>query len=272
MLQYLLLKLPYVSNLVKTINSLRDENDIIRSRFDVPNELFDNFQHSRKTPEYQSVYDKPYPLVSICIATYNRARLLVERSLRSALAQDYSNLEIVIVGDGCTDETEELIAKISDERLRFVNRPQRGDYPEDPVLRWMVAGTAATNHAIELARGDFITHLDDDDEHPSDRVSKLVQFIQETRADIVWHPFWVELSNNCWKLKEATEFRRYAVTTSAVFYHNWFKRLPWDINAYRFYEPGDWNRFRKFKYLGVHAHRYREPLLKHYKERNQATK
>ena len=247
-----------------------EELDVLRSRMDVPDELFDQFQRDRKSPEYQAAYDRPEPLVTACVATYNRGALLVERSVKSLLAQDYRNLEVIVVGDGCTDDTAERMARISDDRLRFVNLAQRGQYPDVPEWRWMVAGTLPINHALELARGDFITHLDDDDEHAAHRISTLLQVIRETRADIVWHPFSWELRPGIWKLNRARRFRWMGVTTSSVLYHNWFKRIPWDINAYRFREPGDWNRFRKFKYLGVKAVRHPEPLLKHYKERTQA--
>lgn len=56
------------------------------------------------------------------------------------------------------------------------------------------------------------------------------------------------------------------VTTSSIFYHSWFRQIPWDIQAYRHREPGDWNRLRKMAYLGVKAGRFPDPLLWHYKE------
>src|SRR5688500_7116824 len=99
------------------------------------------FRRHRSSPEYQAAFDQPEPLVSICIGTYNRARLLRDRALRSSLAQTWSNIEIIVVGDCCTDETAELMAQVDDPRVRFVNLAKRGDYPEEPYLRWMVAGT-----------------------------------------------------------------------------------------------------------------------------------
>jgi len=134
-----------------------------------------------------------------------------------------------------------------------------------------VAGTVPVNAALNLARGDFITHLDDDDEYLPDRISQLVQFIQEEKADFVSHPFWRQMPNGKWELNDAKNFRITEVTTSSSFYHRWFKQIPWDIQAYRYKEPGDWNRFRKFKYLGVKWARYPKPLLRHYRERSQQT-
>jgi hypothetical protein len=117
-----------------------------------------------------------------------------------------------------------------------------------------------------MARGDFITHLDDDDEYLPGRIAKLVRFAQATRAEFVWHPFYSEQEPGIWRVNHAEEFMFASVTTSAAFYHRWLVRIPWDINAWRYNEPGDWNRFRKLKYLGVRASRFDEPLLRHYRE------
>lgn len=258
-----------INRIVASIETLQADMDAFRSRVDVDDDLFDQFQTDRKSSEYKSVYEKESPLVSVCVGTYNRGRLLIEGSLKSILAQEYRNLEVLVVGDCCTDDTAELIATIRDERLRFVNLPERGKYPEDPRLRWMVAGTATVNHALNLSKGDFITHLDDDDEYPSDRIDKLVKFTKETCADIVWHPFWSQRNDGGWDLMKAEYFKQNQVTTSCVLYHRWFARIPWDMNAYKYLEPGDWNRFRKIKYLGAECYRYDGPLLKHYKEKNQ---
>jgi glycosyltransferase involved in cell wall biosynthesis len=228
-----------------------------------------DFLRLRQTADYLSVFEKPDPLVSICIATYNRAELLQERSLRACLNQTYRNIEIIVVGDHCTDETEQVMSRVGDPRVQFVNLPERGQYPEDPQLRWMVAGTAAVNHALTLARGDFITHLDDDDEHGPQRTEVLLQTIVNERADLVYHPFRFETALGEWEVNPAKSFHFGAVTTSSIFYHRHFRDLHWDPRAYRYREPGDWNRLRKFGYLGAKTVRHPEPWLSHFRERNQ---
>lgn len=260
----------YALAMPRILRSKIDEIDHLRSRIDLGLEIVGEFEAARASEEYQAVYDKPEPLVTICIGTYNRGRLLEERSVRSALAQTYRNIEVVVVGDHCTDDTAERMARIADPRLRFHNLPVRGPYPEDPEQRWMVAGTFPFNEALRQARGDFITHLDDDDEHLPDRLEKLVAFIKQTRADLVYHPFFVEQPGGRWKLNRAEVYRHNRVTTSSVLYHNWLRRIGWDPEAYAWKEPGDWNRFRKLRYLGIRMERFGEPLLRHYRERSQA--
>ncbi|HEY3352965.1 MAG TPA: glycosyltransferase family 2 protein, partial [Polyangia bacterium] len=219
------------------VDLLRDELDALRSKLELDERAIEEYQQARSGGDYQRVFEERTPLVTACVGTYNRAELLMTRSLRALRAQDYTNLEILVVGDGCTDDTEARVTALADPRVRFVNLPARGAYPELPRLRWMVAGTVPFNHALGLARGHFITHLDDDDECPPDRVSTLVKFAQQERADLVWHPFEWEDGYGRWCLHPAPEFGRGNVTTSSIFYHHWFTRIPWDMNAYRLHEP-----------------------------------
>jgi hypothetical protein len=258
-----------LEDIVKRNAALAAELDALRSKLDLNEALAGQFNQVRQTDAYQAVFHKAAPRVSICIGTYNRSRLLVERCLSSILSQTYEHLEIIVVGDCCTDDTAERLAKVRDPRVRFVNLPERGNYPSEPELRWMVAGTSSINHAMSLASGDFIAHLDDDDEYAHDRIQKLVEHIKATRADIVYHPFWSQVDDRTWGLNKAEDFSKGYVTTSSVLYHHWFKCIPWDMNAYKYREPGDWNRFRKFQYIGARSSRYPEPLLRHYRERNQ---
>ena len=248
---------------------LNNEIDITRCRFDLDPATADEFDNIRYSIDYQSVFNKKNPLVTVCVGTYNRAKLLTTRTLPSILNQTYSNIEVIVVGDCCTDSTQDDVAALNDSRIQFINLEQRGEYPNTANDRWRVAGTKPFNHALSLAKGDFITHLDDDDRFPEDRIEKLLAFAQQNCADIVWHPFYREKNNGKWKLMQANKFVAGSVTTSSVFYHNWFRCIGWDINAWRFKEPGDWNRFRKFRYLGANAHFYPEPMLYHYTEQSQ---
>ena len=238
-----------------------EQVDILKSRLEVDAALIDEFREW-KASHALSVR----PLVSVCVATYNRAQLLVERCLPSVLDQSYEHLEVVVVGDGCTDETARRVAAIRDPRLRFLNLQRRGDYPADPLRRWMVAGTPALNKALARSRGELITHLDDDDEYLPQRLEKLVGFMRDEGCDLVWHPFWYEDHEGRWLLNDAGEFAFARVTTSSVLYRSWFKKIPWDPEAHLLMEPGDWNRFRRLQFVGPVCRRFPEPLLRHYRE------
>lgn len=243
--------------------------DWMRNCADVSPNLLHEFRNARRSTEYQAVFAVTEPLVTVCVTTYNRAQLLSERCLPSILRQTYATLEVVVVGDGCTDDTEERVRAMEDERIVFENLDKRGDYPIDPGLRWMVAGTAAVNHALQIASGHFLTHLDDDDRFDGTRIEKLVDLALRERADVIYHPFFVQAMDGSWRVNEAKHLAFTSVTTSSVLYHRWLSAIPWDPDAYRYKEPGDWNRFRKFRRLGVKAVRHPEPLLWHYREKGQ---
>ncbi|MGH9535589.1 MAG: glycosyltransferase family 2 protein [Terriglobales bacterium] len=226
-------------------------------------------RRARRTEAYQAPYRAAQPLVSVCVGTYNRAELLTRRCLPSILAQDYPALEVIVVGDACTDDTPARVAALGEARIRWINLPARGRYPADPELRHMVAGTATVNHALSLAQGDFITHLDDDDEYLPGRIRALVALAQAERAEFIWHPFWYEAGGpqgTSWVRRDAPALRRGAVSTGAIFYHAWWRRIPWDPRAYWYREPGDWHRIAKFLRLGCRVGRHPEPWLRHYTE------
>jgi glycosyltransferase involved in cell wall biosynthesis len=254
-----------VSELEEQARARRAEFDLFKSSVEVPTSLVEEFfawKASRPVPAE--------PLVSVTVVTYNRARLLTERCLPSILNQSYRNLEIIVVGDCCTDETAELVGRIKDPRLKFDNLAERGRYPSDPHLRWMVSGFYAVNRAMSMVTGDFVCHLDDDDEYMPDRVEKLVGFAAENGCDFVWHPFWAENERGEWLLNDAPEFAVEMITTGSVFYRAWFAHNV-RVNYYTYLtrEPGDWNRYRRIKYINPVSMRYPEPLLRHYREGTQ---
>ena len=242
----------------------REELDRLKSSLEIPRELLNEFAEWKLQNPIPAE-----PLVSICVVTYNRARLLTERCLPSLLRQTYGKFELIIVGDRCTDDTEKAVKELNDSRITFFNLWDRHEYPSDPMLRWMSAGAPAAIKSLSMANGDFITHLDDDDEHMPDRLEKLVKFAVENQCDFVWHPFWRECQDGSWTLVEAKQFAFLSVTHSSVFYRSWFKNISPSLEPHLLWEPGDWHRFRRLKYFNPVAMRYPEPLLRHYREMAQ---
>jgi glycosyltransferase involved in cell wall biosynthesis len=253
-----------MDSLQEELSFLRNEVEWLKSSLDVPPELVDQFM------DWKAHNPIPKePLVTVTVATYNRARLLTEKCIPSILSQTYKKLQLIVVGDGCTDETEKLVRSIKDPRLKFHNLTERGSYPSDNERRWMVAGVTAANKAFEMVDGDYLTHLDDDDEYVPERVEKLLDFALANQCDLVWHPFWWEQPDGNWIMNEAVGFAPEQVTNGSVFYRSWLRKIEFDVNSHRLKEPADWNRFRRMKYLGLVSMRYPEPLLKHYRERSR---
>lgn len=89
--------------------------------------------------------------VTVIIPTHNRAAM-IERSVQSALAQSYEDLDVIVVDDGSTDNTAEVVERIVDDRLRYIRREKNA------------GAQAARNAGVRAASGDLIAFLDSDDE------------------------------------------------------------------------------------------------------------
>lgn len=207
------------------------------------------------------------PLVTVRIATYNRGRLVAERALASAIAQTYDHLEIVVVGDCCDEATAAAVRSVRDPRIRFVNLPERGRYPGDPELRWMVAGSTPMNHGVALARGEWIAPLDDDDEFTPDHVEVLLRACLERGLDFAWGVAESEAADGSWSRQGSWPLRRGAICHSAVFYSRRLADLRHDLDAWRLDDPGDWNLWSRFRRAGAAMGFVDRVVARHYVER-----
>jgi glycosyltransferase involved in cell wall biosynthesis len=108
-------------------------------------------------------------LISIIIPAYNRENLIAE-TLKSVLEQTYTNWECIIVDDGSTDTTFEVLEKyaLADKRFSCFRRPK--NKAKGP--------SSSRNFGIEKAKGDFIIFLDSDDLLSSDCLSNRLAFAQ----------------------------------------------------------------------------------------------
>ena len=121
------------------------------------------------------MHDGDAALVSVVIPTRNRCHRL-SRALASAREQTWGNLEIIVVDDGSSDGTPEMLRRLSaeDSRVHVVRN--------DPA----VGGAAARNRGIEAARGRWIAFLDDDDRWLPHKVERQLAMLQaDDRASAV---------------------------------------------------------------------------------------
>jgi glycosyltransferase involved in cell wall biosynthesis len=127
--------------------------------------------------------------VSAIIPTWNRNDLLMSRSLASVLRQTYPVDQIIIVADGMTGEAwEDLqlrIAGLSERRIELVNI-ERPEYPPHKGNYWSVQGWKARNAGLDLATGDWIAPLDDDDEWTDSHIEVLLNAVNSTGVDFAY--------------------------------------------------------------------------------------
>ncbi|MGE0267433.1 MAG: glycosyltransferase family 2 protein [Candidatus Omnitrophota bacterium] len=112
--------------------------------------------------------DIRHPLVSIVTPTFNRSRF-IDRLVKNVLAQTYQDFELVLVDDGSTDNTRELVDRWIKEnpgRIQYVYQPNQGS-------------GAARNNGIKQAKGKYIAFLDSDDEWTPDYLDKIMTVLEK---------------------------------------------------------------------------------------------
>ncbi len=121
------------------------------------------------------------PKVSICVPTYNRKKYLKE-TLDSILAQTYKNYEIIVVDDGSTDGTEDMIKQLG-VPITYHWQENGGD-------------AAARNKLIELARSKYISFIDSDDLLFPDAIERLVKIVETEAGDVIAYGSYVRIDQD----------------------------------------------------------------------------
>lgn len=111
-----------------------------------------------------------HPLVSIIIPTYNRSALLA-KTLASVQAQTYPAVQIIVVDDGSTDNTRELLTGYPE--VEYYYQPNQRQ-------------AAARNTGLQHARGEFIASLDSDDTWEPDFLAKSIRCLEQHQLDFVF--------------------------------------------------------------------------------------
>jgi glycosyltransferase involved in cell wall biosynthesis len=183
------------------------------------------------------------------------------------LRQTYQNFELIIVGDHCLDNTEELIRKLHDKRIRFLNLEKRKDHPKDPYLRWMVAGVVPVNKGLELASGRWIAHLDDDDEFSGEHLELLLRHAMEHDYEMVYGIIQMEIQPGKWTNVGSYPPEEGRICRLSALYDSKLRFFKYDINAWKYLEPADWNLWRRMNEAGVKIGFVDKVVGKHYLER-----
>jgi glycosyltransferase involved in cell wall biosynthesis len=123
---------------------------------------------SSKPRNKKTVTKKKDPLVSVIIPTYNYAHYL-PKAIKSCLDQSYKNLQIIVIDDGSTDNTREVVEGFGKD-IVYVHQDNSGV-------------SAARNNGLKLASGEFIAFLDADDYLIEDSIAARLQILLD-RDDI----------------------------------------------------------------------------------------
>jgi glycosyltransferase involved in cell wall biosynthesis len=115
------------------------------------------------------------PLVSIIIPTYNRAHLIGE-TLDSVVAQTYLNWECIIVDDGSSDNTDEVVGAYveKDARFKYFHRPEEH----------LPGGNGARNYGFKMSQGEYIQWFDSDDLMLKEKIAEQYKDILKEKSDL----------------------------------------------------------------------------------------
>ena len=128
----------------------------------------------RPRPKVQIVRELPpgQPLVSVIIPTYNRGNVL-RIAIQSVLWQTEQNFELLVMGDGCTDDSESVVNSFGDARIQWHNLPSNSGHQSAPV-----------NAGLALSRGRYIAFLGHDDIWHPDHLRTQLRAIASAKAGV----------------------------------------------------------------------------------------
>src|ERR1700681_1475187 len=135
--------------------------------------------------------DVKTPLVSVVLPVYNGERYLTQ-SINSILFQTYSNWELIIINDGSSDNTENLILNYPDKRIKYISN----DGNKGIIY--------SLNKGLEKAKGEFIARLDADDVALPFRIEKQVEFLTENTDYAMCGSYFQTIDSNGKILKNVT--------------------------------------------------------------------
>lgn len=127
--------------------------------------------------------------VTIITPTYNRSDL-IEETIISVLNQSYKNLEYIVIDDGSTDNTRDIVHKYKD-KLKYIYKENKGQ-------------AAALNYGFEIAKGEYIGYLSSDDLLHVDAIKELVQALDESKEFVLTYCDWSLINQNSKFIRKMT--------------------------------------------------------------------
>ena len=210
---------------------------------------------ARADPGFEEAYTDPDPLVSIPIPTYHSPDTLCGRALASVLAQTHTNWEAIVVGDHCTDDTEQRVRALDDPRIRFHNLGARENDPDDPWERWAVKGSVPRATGVALSKGRWIAPLSHDDDWDPDHIETLLRAARAARAEVAYSRMRVVKGEDSARqvigICGAWPPRLGAFDWQSAIYHGHLRFLRYDRACALASEPNDWNMARRAWEAGV---------------------
>src|SRR6185436_5194467 len=114
------------------------------------------------------------PRVTVIIPTYNWSSVL-PFSIGSVLRQTFLDFELLVLGDGCTDDSESVVSRTGDERVRSINLPANTGHQSGP-----------NNEGLRQARGEIVAYLGHDDLWLPHHLASIVSTFDRSNTDFAY--------------------------------------------------------------------------------------
>lgn len=110
-------------------------------------------------------------MISVIIPTFNRAKT-IQRAVNSVLKQTYKDIEVIIIDDGSTDNTEDIIKEINNSKIKYIKLDKN------------YGACYARNVGINMAKGEYLTFQDSDDEWVEEKLQLQLNNLKANNSDI----------------------------------------------------------------------------------------
>ncbi|MBO4601350.1 MAG: glycosyltransferase [Bacilli bacterium] len=126
------------------------------------------------------------PKVSVVVPVYNSSKYL-NKCIDSLINQTFNDIEFIIINDGSTDDSEDIIKSYNDERIKYIKQTNKG-----------IGKTR--NYGVSIASGDYIMFIDSDDYIDYDCVEKMYNKAIETDSDLIVSDFFKDIQGKLIKI------------------------------------------------------------------------
>ena len=188
-------------------------------------------------------------MISVIITTHAKRAQLCKKAVESVLAQTYPDLEVIVVDDASTDDTQQVIESIKDSRIKYFRRKRsRG-----------LQGICK-NKGVRESKGEYIAFLDSDNTYRPDHLRVLIQqFELDPKLDVVYGDRWVNDGKNSgigiyndFRLPVLLDHNFIDTSDSLIKREAIFKIGGWDERYKRF---ADWNLYLRLAKAGFNFKR-----------------
>ena len=127
-------------------------------------------------------------MFSVILPTFNRAKF-IEKAVNSVVNQNYLNWELIIVDNFSDDNTQQIIKKFKDKRIKYVKFKNNGIIAK------------SRNYGIKLSNGNYLAFLDSDDWWYENKLSNISNLIKKNSCDLIYHNMHIKYQHSFLKKK-----------------------------------------------------------------------